>query len=94
MEHHANGREAQFDRFVANLLYVIASGKRIDDTRTPKFGKILEDLYENPFTKKKRKKQPKTSAEIKNYICGRIQELIEEENHHGSDDAGGENRPG
>lgn len=92
-----NGQRAKFERFTAELLYTIAAGKHIDDVRSPKFGKILDDLYANPFEKRKRGKQPETAAEIVAYICGRFSELIEEEarrDHHGSDDAGGENRPG
>lgn len=75
---------------------MIASGKRIDDARSPKFVQILEELYENPFEKKNKQRQPETAAEIKAYISGRIDSLIEEirRENHGSDDAGGENRPG
>lgn len=97
IEHDANGHAARFERFVASMLHVIASGEKIDKARTPTYGQILEELYENPFKRKKKRKQPETAAEIKDYICGLVTGLIEEEtrrDHHGSDDAGGENRPG
>ena len=90
-----NGQRARFERFAADLLFTIASGKHIDDVRSVRFGKILDELYANPFEKKA--KQPQTKAEITEYISKKISDLIEEETRrerHGPDDAGGENRPG
>lgn len=66
---------------------MLASGEHIDGNKVERFGRKLESIYANPF--EKRVKQPQTAAEIKEYILGKLEEFI-----HGSDDAGGEDRPG
>lgn len=87
LERETLGLHARFERFAAKMLYAIAAGWKIDTERVPQFCEEIEKLYVNPF--EKRVPQPQTAAEIKEYVLNRVEELL-----HGSDDAGGENRPG
>lgn len=68
------GQTSRWQRFTAELLYVMASGKRIDENKTERFGEILKEVYSDPFKKKTR--QPETAQEIISYISGRVKELI------------------
>lgn len=75
------GAHARAERFVANMVYRIAAGQRIDPDATPMFGEQLDEVYANPFERlKKKKKQPQTFAEIREYVIGLL------EGTHGSDD--------
>lgn len=87
LERETLGQRARFERFAAEMLYIIAAGKRIDTERTERFSAQLDQVYKNPF--ERRRAQPQTAAEIKAYILERVEELID-----GSDDPGGEDRPG
>ena len=92
MEHEAFGQRARFERYAANLMYIIAAGQKLDTDRAEKFIEQVDDVYRNPF---ERKKKPKTAAEIKEHILGLIRKTRKKlEGHHGSDDAGGENHAG
>lgn len=68
-------------------MFVLASGRKIDEDRAERFAAQVDSVYENPFKKKIRKKM--TAAEIKQHICNKIDDLLKSEGHHGSDDAGG-----
>ena len=52
---------------MAELMYVIAAGRRIDTAQTERFGKQIEDLYKSPF------KHPETAEEIKQRILKRLE---------------------
>ena len=72
MDHETNGQRARFERWIAEMIYVIASGEKIDSDRTERFGALLEKIYENPFDKKKK---PMTAGEIKDYVLDKISKL-------------------
>lgn len=74
VDHEANGQQARFERFMADMIFFLAGGQHIDTERTARFGEQLDKLYENPFEKKK---QPQTAAEIKAYILGKVRALRE-----------------
>ena len=66
------GQKARFERYAAEMMYVLASGQHIDPERSPRFGQILETVYTNPFEKAKKKM---TAEEIRQYTIKRITEL-------------------
>lgn len=72
---------------MADLMFVLASGEKIDKDRAERFAAQVDSVYENPFKKKTRKKM--TAAEIKQHIIDKIDDLLKSEEQHGSDDAGG-----
>lgn len=69
LEHDVIGQRARFERFAAEMLYMIAAGARIDTNRVDRFGIQLDEIYRNPFEKKE---QPMTAEEIKRYIIKRL----------------------
>lgn len=69
------GQRARFERFAAEMLYFIAAGVRINTDRCERFSRQVEDLYANPFVKKKQ--EPRTAAEITQYVAHRIEEAIQ-----------------
>ena len=71
IQYEVMGQRARFERFSADMLFVIASGERIDKDRAPHFADILEKTYANPFEKKQN--QPMTAAEIKQYILEKLE---------------------
>ena len=87
------GHEARFERYAADMLYVIASGNRLDTDKAERFGKILEDVYRNPFEKAKKLM---TASEIKEYLIAKIDKTIKEmgEESNGFNDISGENHVG
>ena len=86
IEHETLGQRARFERYAAELLYMIAAGKRIDESRAERFGKQLEKYFVNPFDKPRKEM---TAAEIKDYIYAKVVELA-----HGLDDAGSKDHAG
>lgn len=85
LQHSALGQTARFERFAAEMLFYMASGRRIDPDRAERFSVQVDAIYANPFVPVK--KQPQTAEEIKQYISGRIDELLHGGVNHGSDDA-------
>jgi len=81
------GQQARFERFAAEMMYILAAGKQIDMDRVRPFAERLDDIYANPFEKKRY--QPETAEEIKQYILDRLEALI-----NGSNDAGREDYAG
>ena len=65
------GQTARFERYITNLLYVVAAGRRIDPDIVEPFIHQVEDVYRNPF---KEPEKPMTAEEIKQYILRRLQE--------------------
>ena len=92
------GPRARYERYTADLLYIMASGDQLDKTSAERFGAILEGIYRNPFEKRNEASNLKTAADIKEYVLARIRKQIEilrtGGTIHGSDDAGGEDRSG
>ena len=74
MEHEAFGLTARFQRYAAEMLFMIASGKKLDAERSTTFSEIVDKVYRNPFEKKI--KTPQTAEEIKAYVCARALEVI------------------
>lgn len=77
--HEAYGPRARFEHFAADMLYAIAAKGTIDTDKTRRFGELLEDVYRNPF--EKRKADPKrdmSASEIKDYLVQKIRKLREE----------------
>lgn len=77
------------------MLYVIASGNRLDTDKAEMFGEILGDAYKNPFERFK-KGNLKTATEIKGYLLEKIDKKIKEleEQSDGFDDIISENHVG
>ena len=73
----ATGPRAMFERFSAEMLYVIASGDHIDKDRVERFGTRLERYFANPFEKLKPEKKM-TAAEIKDHVAEKIKGLLQE----------------
>ena len=72
LEHEVLGQTARFERFMADLMFFVASGKHIDPERSPRFAEQVEKVYGNPFTKPQKQR---TAAEVKEHILTRIREL-------------------
>lgn len=69
-------QQARFERFAADMLFSIASGIKIDAEKSPRFRVQIDEIYANPFEKKKAKNtKPMTADEIKQYIRGKIRAL-------------------
>lgn len=69
LEWEETNQTAQFERFVASLTRTMAAGQHVDPDVSPRFSELMEETRRNPF--EKRKKQPQTAEEIKQYvICG------------------------
>ena len=65
LEHEALGQTARFERYVADLLYVLACGGHIDSKQAQRFGDVVDRVYHSPFEENR---GPQTAAEIKQYI--------------------------
>ena len=59
------GQRARYERYVADLLYVLASGQHIDEVRTERFSKQIEEIHRNPFEKRE---SVSTAEQIKNHV--------------------------
>lgn len=68
-----DGPRAKFERYAADMLYIIASKAQLDTDVARKFGDILDAYYGNPFEKKKKKM---TAAEAKDHIVKKIRDTI------------------
>ena len=66
------GQTARYERYMAELMFFVASGKQIDPDRSPRFNEQVEKIYGNPF---KKPQKPRTAKEIKDHILTRIREL-------------------
>lgn len=90
------GPRARYERYTADLLYILASGDRLDKAGAERFGAVLDGIYKNPFGGIKGAEKLKTAADIKEYLLARISKQIEilgtGGTVNGSDDAGGEDR--
>ena len=71
------GQRARFERFAADMLYVIASGGHIDTDAIKRFGEQLDEIYANPFEKKASEKKM-TAADIKDHVASKIKGLLQE----------------
>ena len=72
LAHEMAGQTARFERFVANMLYVIAKGHRIDPEQVEPFGVQLDEIYKNPFRKPENEM---TAEEIKQHVLERLNAL-------------------
>ena len=66
------GQQARYERFMANMLFILASGKHIDMDQSPDFKYQVDEAFKNPFVE--RKQAPQTAEEIKQYILQRLGE--------------------
>ena len=64
------GQTARFERFAADMLYMIASGRKYDMDAVEMFGKQVDEVWKNPFGGKEHKL---TTEEIVNGIIGKLQ---------------------
>ena len=71
LEWEETNQTAQFERFMASLMRVVAAGQHIDPDVSPRFSGIMEEAKRNPF--EKRKRQPETAEEIKQYVLCRLE---------------------
>lgn len=65
LEREALSQHSRYERFMAQMVYVLAGGKKIDMDVVQGFSGQIEEIYENPF---KKKPQPMTAEEIKNHV--------------------------
>ena len=65
------GQRARFERYAADMLYLIATGQRADPELLERFGAQVDEVYRNPF--KRQRRQPQTAAEIREYIIMRLE---------------------
>ena len=70
--HEALGPRARFERYAADMLYMIAAGIKIDTKRSEKFSKQIDEIYRNPFVKVEKK--PETKEDIVDYIYRKVEE--------------------
>jgi len=74
--HEALGQRARFERYAADMLFMIAAGQKIDTNRTDRFSKKVGEIYRNPFVAVQKK--PETKAEIVDYIYQKVEEARQE----------------
>jgi len=55
---------------VADMLYVLACGGRIDSNAADRFGEYVDRVYKNPFEENR---GPQTTAEITQYILQKLE---------------------
>lgn len=72
--HEVLGQHARFERFAAEMLFMIATGNKIDPDRSERFSAQVNEVYRNPFEPVKY--EPRTAAEIKAHISERIREAL------------------
>lgn len=74
------------------MLYILATGQRVDQDKLERFGTQVDEVYQNPF---KKTAKLKTAADIKDHILGLIRKTKKRlEGKHGPDDPGSENNAG
>lgn len=74
MIREVDGPRAKFERYAADMLYVVASKGQLDTDTAKRFGEILEEYYANPFEKKKKKM---SAADIKSYVSEKLRSAID-----------------
>jgi len=55
------------------MLFVIASERHIDDEKTPRFGTIVDEVYQNPFAKREK---PMSAEDIRQYTLRKVREAL------------------
>ena len=70
--HEALGPRARFERYAADMLYMIAAGIKIDTKRSEKFSKQIDEIYRDPFVIVQKK--PETKEDIVDYIYRKVEE--------------------
>lgn len=73
MQHEVMGQHARFERFIADKIFCIAAGRKIDDKRSKPFSELVDEIYANPFEKAKQTKEM-SAEEIKAYIVERLED--------------------
>lgn len=68
------GQTARAERYIANLLFTIAAGERIDKDRSERFSAQAEAAYANPFNKTAEKEM--TAEEIRQHVMNRLEGLL------------------
>ena len=71
------GQMSRFERFAADMLYVITSGGHLDTDVVKRFGEQLDEIYANPFEKRVPDKKM-TAADIKDHVASKIKGLLQE----------------
>ena len=67
------GQTARFQRYAAELLYVIAADRKIDPDRMPRFAEQVDEIYKNPFGETAKTKKM-SADEIKQHIWNKLEE--------------------
>ncbi len=74
------------------MLFMIATGQKIDPDKAERFGVQVDEIYQNPF---KKTAKLNTAADIKSHILSLIRKAKKMlEGKHGPDDPGSENHAG
>lgn len=67
------GQRARFERYAAEMLFRIASGQHIDAEKSPRFGQIVDEVYQNPFVKREK---PMSAEDIRKYTLRKVREAL------------------
>jgi len=73
LEHDTLGQHARFERYAAELLFILAAGEHIDKDKAERFAEQVDRVYKNPFAAEKKEMN---AEEIKQHISGRITALL------------------
>jgi len=67
------GQRARFERYAAEMLFIIASGQHVDAEKSPRFGTIVDEIYRNPFVKREK---PMSAEDIRQYTLRKVREAL------------------
>lgn len=73
LEHEVVGQRARFERYAADMLFMLASGQRVDAEKTPRFVTIVDEIYRNPFV---RREKPMSAEDIRKYTLRKVREAL------------------
>ena len=72
LEHDVLGQRARFERFAADMLYILAAGEHIDANRAERFSVQVDRIYASPFAKAGKQENEMSAEEIRQYIIKRL----------------------
>ena len=73
LKHEVLGQRARYERYTADLLYMIAAGMKIDTNKVERFGALVDRVYMDPF---KGPEKPMTAADVKQHLIDKIDRLL------------------
>ena len=73
LKHEVLGQRARYERYTADLLYMIAAGMKIDTNKVERFGALVDMVYGDPF---KEPEKPMSAADVKRHLIEKIDRLL------------------